>query len=325
MNIMRYGNYFVPAGGRTPGGADHPKAVGESFPDVAPSPPPATSVRVGVVDTGIVLEHDHRPHPWFGDRVSVGEQDDDPLEHGHRDRDEPGYLADADGHGTFVSGLILRQAPTAQVVMCGVLDKGDAQRASGLDSRDDPRVAEAVRRLAAGGVQVINLSFAGGVFADEDEVTGLGEVLRGLPEGIAVVAAAGNDASDKEVWPAAFERVIAVGALDETGLFGDTPPLARFSNSGNWIEAYASGVDVLGPYVNFEETGPDIYGIRPPQQFTGWARWSGTSFAAAIVSGRIADTAIKQGISGRQAADAVLAESQRIFAGDAVWVAGATR
>ena len=322
MDIIRHGSFYIPAGGRTPGGAEYPQAVseGSGFPDVPPPQASATSVKVGVVDTGIVLDHDHQPHPWFGGRLCFGEHDDDPLEQGHRDRPEPDYLADADGHGTFVSGLILNQAPSAQVIMCGVLDKGDAQRARGLDRRDDPAVAEAVLRLAAEGVQVINLSFAGGVFEDDGEVAGLREVLDGLDDGIAVVAAAGNDASDAKVWPAAFERVIAVGAVDETRSFGDTPPLARFSNSGNWIEAYASGVDVLGPYVNFYETGADVYGIRPPQHFTGWATWSGTSFAAAIVSGVIAQTAIDSGISGQAAADRVLASPRKIFGGDAVWV-----
>ena len=32
MDIIRHGNRFIPAGGRTPGGASHPKAVDEEFP-----------------------------------------------------------------------------------------------------------------------------------------------------------------------------------------------------------------------------------------------------------------------------------------------------
>ena len=138
-----------------------------------------------------------------------------------------------------------------------------------------------------------------------------------------MVAAAGNDASDTETWPAAFPGVIAVGALDLTATFIGTPPLARFSNYGTWVDAYASGVSVLGPFVDFKETGPAIYEIREPQDFTGWAKWSGTSFAAAIVSGRIAQTAIEHHINGQQAADRVLAQSPRIFQGDKAWVRSA--
>ena len=323
MDIIRHGNHFRPAGARTPGGASYPKAVeGKGLPALPAIEPSARTVAVGVVDTGIVLDRDsHQPHPWFAGHVTFGEHDDDPLEQGHRDRYEPHYLADADGHGTFVTGLILNEAQTAQIIMRGVLDKGDAQRARGLDSRDDAAVAEAVRRLGADdAVQVINLSFAGGVFEDGRNAAGLAEVLRDLPGRIAVVAAAGNDASDTPTWPAAFERVIAVGALDLTATHFGGPPLAQFSNCGSWVNAYASGVDVLGPFVTFKETGSDVYGIHPPQDFTGWATWSGTSFAAAIVSGRIAQTAIKQGISGQQAADLVLGQSPNIFDGNAVWV-----
>jgi hypothetical protein len=38
---------------------------------------------------------------------------------------------------------------------------------------------------------------------------------------------------------------------------------------------------------------------------TGWATWSGTSFAAAIVTGRIAE-AMSKGRTAREAADEVL-------------------
>jgi hypothetical protein len=134
-------------------------------------------------------------------------------------------------------------------------------------------------------------------------------------------------ASDKPVYPAAFPfpKVISVGALDGRRLIppGATPPRAAFSNYGNWVKAYADGMQVLGPFVYFDETGGDVYGLRPPQHFRAWARWSGTSFAAATVSGRIAQTAIERGITGAQAAQAVLGESRKIAKYDVVWVRGA--
>ena len=60
----------------------------------------------------------------------------------------------------------------------------------------------------------------------------------------------------------------------------------------------------------------------PAQRFRGWARWSGTSFAAATVSGRIAQTAIELGVTGTEAAEIVLRESRVINADGAVWVRG---
>jgi subtilisin family serine protease len=325
MDIMRHGHdFFRPAGTRTPGGADYPVAVDETFPPLPPPLPPETGVTVGVIDTGLVLDGAHNPHPWFGDHVFFREEDEDPLGQGRGDADEHGYLADADGHGTFVAGLILREAPTARVTMCGVLDKSENLAGDTLGADDDQRVAEAVRSLALDThVQVINLSFAGGVFANAP--TNLENALLKLHDRVAVVAAAGNGASDEPVWPAAFATVISVGALDERRLIppGATPPRAAFSNYGDWVKAYADGVQVLGPFVYFDETGGDVHGLRPPQHFRGWARWSGTSFAAATVSGRIAQTAIERGITGAQAAQVVLGESRKISIYEPVWVRGA--
>jgi hypothetical protein len=336
MDIMEHRPFFRPAVARTPGGSDYPVAVAETLAAL----PPATGCTVGVIDTGLVLDDARRPHPWFGDHVSYGEHDDDPLGEGQGDADEVGYLADADGHGTFVTGLILRGAQAAHVRMCGVLDKTDTSVDSGagdrgLNTDDDTRVAEAVGSLGHNrAVQVINLSFGGGVFTDRAVPKKLADALRKLDPGIAVVAAAGNDASETAVWPAAFALdnddkhapVISVGALDGRRLVPPdaTPPRAPFSNHGSWVTAYADGVQVLGPFVHFEETGNDLFGLRPAQRFRGWARWSGTSFAAAAVSGRIARVAMERGLSGAAAARAVLAESRRISSDGAVWVRTAT-
>ena len=329
MDIMRHGHdLFRPAGTRTPGGAVHPAATNDPLPPLFDPLSPllgmTSIVTVGVVDTGLALGDDHLPDPWFGDHVSFREQDNDPYPQGHCDRHEPGYLADADGHGTFVTGLILSEARKARVIMRGVLDK-DGDRANGLIDRDDVMVAEAVRELAGiDDVKVINLSFAGGVFAEMPEK--LNEAIQAAIHNkrVAVVAAAGNGASDERVYPAAFEEVIAVGALDRLLPLEETPALAEFSNCGDWVDAYAVGVNLLGPYVHFPETGANTYGIREPQQFQGWARWSGTSFAAAIVSGRIAKKAIDNPeLSGAEAATKVLDESGYIFGNRARWVRGA--
>jgi len=264
--------------------------------------------------------------------VRFDADDEDPLQTGAHELGTLGYLADADGHGTFVSGLILREAPTARIDMRGALDKA-RKHDDFLGSDDDEAVAAAVGALALDpDVQVINLSFGGGVFADEPK--GLGRVLAGLDDRIAVVAAAGNDAKkDTPVWPAAFDGVISVGALDERRVRppDGAPPRAPFSNYGSWVDAYAGGVQLLGPFVYFDEADEadddkadevDDYlvGPRPPQRFRGWARWSGTSFAAAVVSGRIAQIAAERGITGAQAAWALLDESRRIFHDGAAWI-----
>jgi hypothetical protein len=310
MDIMRHRHRFVPAlsGGRTPGGATEPVLVGDSHPPLRP----ATSLTVGVIDTGIVLGRKGRPHPWFGDdHLSYCRADDeDVLAQG------AGKRAPADGHGTFVAGVVLREAPTARIRMWGVLDKKRVPTDfDGLIDDDDAAVAAAIGALAINPhVQVINLSFGGGFWAEGSKPPRLQYALERLfaaRTDVAVVASAGNEPTSPTVWPAAFDNVVSVGALDETKPLarGDTPPFAPFSNSGDWIDAFAGGVDVLGPF-------------GYPDGTQGWARWSGTSFAAAIVSGRIAQVAIERGINGALAVQAVLEESEPISGRTAVWVRG---
>jgi hypothetical protein len=265
-----------------------------------------------VIDTGVVLDRKGRPHRWFGrDHLSYcAEEDEDVL------AGPAGRRASSDGHGTFVAGLVLREAPSARVRVWGVLDKDRVPTdLDGLTDKDDTAVAAAIEALAINrNVQVINLSFGGGVWAEDSKPARLERALHDLfaiRKNIAVVAAAGNESSDNKVWPAAFDNVISVGALDERNPVarGSTPPFAAFSNTGSWISAFAGGVRVLGPYADSGGAG-------------GWARWSGTSFAAAIVSGRIAQVAIERGISGAEAADAVMSESEPIGTYGAVWVRG---
>lgn len=295
-------------GGRVIGGSDEPEVVDASHPPLRP----ATAFTVGVIDTGVVLDSRRRAHPWFGrDHLSYcPDEDEDVLAQGAQQR------ASSDGHGTFVAGLVLREAPAAKVRMWGVLDKNRVPTDfDGLIDQDDIAVAAALGALAVNPhVQVINLSFGGGVWAERERPTRLERALEELFElrdNVAVVASAGNESTDSPVWPAAFPNVIAVGALDEAAAVarGSAPPVAPFSNTGPFIDAYANGVKALGPYQDWDGA---------PR----WARWSGTSFAAAIVTGRIAQVAIERGISGKQAAHAVLSESGKIKGSRAVWVRG---
>ncbi len=304
--------------GRTPGGVLHPVPVPR--PDGWPDHGPGTDFTVGVVDTGALLTWEGgTAHPFIADRLSLCPEDD-VDDFGSADG-WPG-LGPADGHGTFVAGLILREAPLARVRMMGALDVSQVGP-DGLGAAEDRVVAAAIRALAVNPrVQVINLSFGGGVFAEGYEPP---ELLHAALadvdfDRVAVVAAAGNEGGHARVWPAAFDGVISVGAFDHrapylpAGHEPEEPVVADFSNRGSWVTAYAPGVDVEGPFI--DQTQPDLRpdalgsgGVSAPV-FEGWARWSGTSFAAATVSGIIARTAIERGVSGAWAAAMVLDEAE---------------
>jgi subtilisin family serine protease len=231
-----------------------------------------------------------------------------------------GSLYDAlDGHGTFVAGLILQRAPGAGLIVRPVLSH------KALGSTWD--VAKAMVRFAGTGVQILNLSF--GCYTDDGQPPLiLAKAVSVLSPQILLVAAAGNHGNIEElrkaddplaapwtknlkdttpVWPAAFADVIAVGADDGDGV-------ADFSPKAAWVDVIAPGVNLESTYlvgeVRLATTASDgqikASGGKK-EEFHGLARWQGTSFAAANVSGAVA-ARIRPGCNARQALEAVLAD-----------------
>lgn len=231
-------------------------------------------VLVGLVDTGV------RPHPWLAGGYLAAADDFETIgseasgsENGQAQRFEV-------GHGTFVSGVVLQQAPAAGVWV---------ERALGADGQGQvDGVLEAAMRLAHRGVRVLNLSL--GCRASDREAR---EVMRQMVDDLlrinpdlVIVAAAGNTGGPgdpepgENFWPATDDRVLAVGAVE-------TPKSTRWaewSNRGPWIDLAAPAKDILSTYV----AGTLRPTEKGAQHYRGWATWSGTSFAAAVVSGAIA-------------------------------------
>ena len=257
--------------------------------------PPRTMTRVGagvtvgIVDTGL------SPHEWMEDSVLVSPRD---LETELADVSPRDGVLDAQaGHGTFIAGLVLRQAPGATIRAVRVLNsRGIA---------DVREVAKAIARLGAAGVDIINLSL-GGYTPSNVPPMALQQALATVPTTSVVVAAAGNhdpedprhkgSAPTRPIWPAAMENVIAVGALDRTGRHR-----APWSNFGPWVDVYTRGEDLLSTFLEFNAGA---------ESFDGWATWSGTSFATPNVVGAIAARMTTDGVSAAMAARMVLAEAK---------------
>ncbi|MCB8980586.1 MAG: S8/S53 family peptidase [Ardenticatenaceae bacterium] len=109
-----------------------------------------------------------------------------------------------------------------------------------------------------------------------------------------IVGAAGNDGTLTPTrYPAAFASVIGIGALDSNDAqapysnTADEIPGGGFwtfgGDANNSNSEYADSVTgLLGVY-----TAPGYPDINTPNK-TGWARWAGTSFATAVISGSFA-------------------------------------
>jgi hypothetical protein len=246
-----------------------------------------------VLDTGLRTMDAHaRPehpdlrdqcviHPDWRDLPTVGRWDDED----EPDDDGRGRLDEQAGHGTFISGIIRQLCPDARIHHRGVLTSyGDG---------DDASVISAIERALAAvhGYDIVVMAF--GTYGAADEAPPLADAVRRLLCDSLVVASAGNDATSRPYYPAALPGVIAVGALDQAGR-------ARFSNFGSWVDACAPAVDVVSTFFDGFTEHCTCCG-SPTDTYQGWARWSGTSFAAPKVAGVIAREMYLHGVTARQA------------------------
>jgi hypothetical protein len=279
--------------------AKRPAGVSAGRPAVTEQDPPLRRVRIGVIDVKVA------PHS----------------------RLEGSYLADPDGlelppqggairqgwqgHATFVANVILAAAPSAGLVVRTALqvtpDAADPE-----DRFHMPlwRFAERLVEFEDAGVQVLNCSL-GCETLDGQAPLVLDRAVARLSSSMVIVAAAGNhgdpcltDAQRQDplvpaspsaaVFPAALDGVLAVGAREENGDIASFNP-RDVSGTGwaPWIDGFFRGTGIVSAYLgdrSAEEVElPDPSGGRPRRVvFSGWALWTGTSFAAAGATGRIA-------------------------------------
>ena len=214
-----------------------------------------SGIVVAVLDTGI-----DATHPDLSGRLAPGgrdfvDDDADPSEVANqRDDNANGLVDEAYGHGTYVAGIVALVAPEAKILPVRILDSDGTTSAW--------KIMRGVRHADVSGARIANLSLGGLDLGDLVEK----ELEQTFEDGMILVAAAGNENTSDQRYPAANPGVLGVTAIN-----GTTGAKASFSNHGSWIDVAAPGVEVISTYP----------GAR-------WARWGGTSASAPVVSGAAA-------------------------------------
>lgn len=199
-------------------------------------------IKVGVIDSGVYSGHED-----FQNVLLDGEPS-------YPGNDVRNWNRDILSHGTHVVGTIaaannslgvIGVTPgTVSIYMVKVFgDTGNWIYSSDLLS--------ACRAAANHGCRIISMSL-GGATSSRTEKTGLADLYNN--RNILLVAAAGNDGTTKFSYPASYDSVVSVAAIDNTKL------VATFSQKNSQVELAAPGVAVLSTVSYIESNSLAVAG-----------------------------------------------------------------
>ncbi|MEC2077852.1 S8 family serine peptidase [Metabacillus fastidiosus] len=202
-------------------------------------------VKVAVLDTGV-----NKNHPDLAGKILNGydfiNDDADPN--------------DDNGHGTRVAGVIAAVANNKKGVV-GVNQNVKIIPVKISNRTGHSTIGDSVKGINYAieqGANIINMSYGNYRYSDlENEA-----LWDAYNHDITLIAAAGNDGTSEEMYPASYSPVISVAATNQS------KALASFSNKGDWIDVSAPGERIYTTLSN-----------------GGYGSTSGTSFSAPIVSG----------------------------------------
>ncbi len=210
-------------------------------------------ITIAIIDTGIDTDHEE-----FVGRISA-------LSY-NVTNNTAGIAAveDDDGHGTMVAGIIGAIRGNNKGI-AGITNNTQLMvikaNEDNVDTFKESNIVEAIYYAVDHGANVINLSI-GSTFANPLSEEAIDYATE---NNVLVVAASGNVGNDIPLYPASFENVISVSAVDSGQI------ISSYSNYNEFIDIAAPGTQI------YTTTNDGTY-----------LSASGTSFAAPHVSGIIA-------------------------------------
>jgi serine protease len=204
---------------------------------VDPGAPTGAGRTVCIIDSGYYQAHEDLPNAKGG----YSQVDDN-------------WARDGLGHGTHVAGTI--NALNNEIGVVGV-SPGDISLYIIKIFNDDgvwtnsSDLVDAINRCANNGANVISMSLGGG----RSNVRERRAFDNLYSQGILHVAAAGNAGNTSHSYPASYDSVISVAAVDEN------LTVAEFSQQTNQVELAAPGVDVLSTVPFLEVSSVAVDGV----------------------------------------------------------------
>jgi len=180
---------------------------------------------IAIIDTGVDLNHPDLKAQLVPGFDLVANDNTPQDENGHGTHCA-GIVGAVRNNGIGVSGV----AGDCRVMPVRVLDENGAGYTD--------TVARGIVWAADHGAKILSLSLGG----PSPSQTLNDAISYASQKGCIVVCAAGNSNTTQRAYPAAYSKVISVGALDESG------NRASYSNFGDWVTVAAPGSNVLSTW-----------------------------------------------------------------------------